>query len=39
VYLGLLVISKLLKAVGLFLAYDLLKLIPVVLFLFVVKSG
>ncbi|WAR00427.1 ZNT5-like protein [Mya arenaria] len=39
VYLILLVLSKLLRAVGLFLAYDLLKLIPVVHFLFVVKTG
>lgn len=38
-YVGLLVFSKLFRAVGLFMAYDLLKLIPVILFLFVVKAG
>ncbi|KAH3837247.1 zinc transporter 5-like [Dreissena polymorpha] len=39
VYIGLLVVSKLFRAVGLFLAYDVLKLVPVVLFMFVVKAG
>ncbi|XP_045216205.2 proton-coupled zinc antiporter SLC30A5-like [Mercenaria mercenaria] len=39
VYIGLLILAKFLRGVGLFLAYDLLKLIPVVLFLFVVKAG
>ncbi|KAL4227543.1 hypothetical protein ACF0H5_012986 [Mactra antiquata] len=39
VYIGLLVIAKFLRAVGLFVAYDLLKLIPVVVFLFVIKAG
>ncbi|XP_048255901.1 zinc transporter 5-like [Haliotis rufescens] len=38
-YVGLLAFSKFLRAVGLFLAYDLLKLIPVVQFLFIVKAG
>ncbi|CAG5135470.1 unnamed protein product [Candidula unifasciata] len=38
-YVALLVVSKILKAVGLFIAYDLLKLIPVVVFLFLLKAG
>lgn len=39
VYISLLVGAKFLRAVGLFLAYDVLKLVPVVLFLFVIKAG
>lgn len=39
VYVALLVVSKILKAVGLFIAYDLLKLIPIVVFLFLLKAG
>ncbi|OWF54084.1 zinc transporter 5-like [Mizuhopecten yessoensis] len=38
-YLILLVVVKFLRAVGLFMSYDLLKLIPVVQFLFIVKAG
>lgn len=38
-YLVLLVIAKLLRAVGLFLSYDILKLVPVVLFLFIIRAG
>ncbi|ESP05676.1 hypothetical protein LOTGIDRAFT_103228 [Lottia gigantea] len=38
-YIGLLVISRFLRAVGLYIAYDLLKLVPVVQFLFFVKLG
>ncbi|KAK3097668.1 hypothetical protein FSP39_011932 [Pinctada imbricata] len=36
-YIIILVVSKFLRAVGLFLSYDLLKLIPVVQFLFIIK--
>lgn len=39
VYISLLVGAKFLRAVGLFLAYDILKLVPVVLFLFIIKAG
>lgn len=39
VYISLLIGAKFLRAVGLFLAYDVLKLVPVVLFLFVIKAG
>ncbi|XP_059155372.1 proton-coupled zinc antiporter SLC30A5-like isoform X2 [Physella acuta] len=39
VYIVLLIVSKVLKAVGLFIAYDLLKLIPIVVFLFLLKAG
>ncbi|XP_076443611.1 proton-coupled zinc antiporter SLC30A5-like [Babylonia areolata] len=38
-YTGLLIGSKVLRAFGLFIAYDLLKLIPIVLFLFLLKTG
>ncbi|GAB1606164.1 zinc transporter 5-like [Argonauta hians] len=38
-YIGLLVISKFFRAFGLFLSYDLLKVIPVVQFLFIIKAG
>ncbi|XP_050401353.1 proton-coupled zinc antiporter SLC30A5 [Patella vulgata] len=38
-YFGLLIVSKFLRSVGLFIAYDLLKLVPVVQFLFFVKLG
>jgi len=38
-YLLALVVSKALKAFGLFLTYDLLKLCHIVPFLFIVKSG
>ena len=39
VYISLLVVAKFLRSVGLFLAYDILKLVPVVLFLFIIKAG
>ncbi|GFS15345.1 zinc transporter 5 [Elysia marginata] len=39
VYLVLLIASKVLKGIGLFIAYDLLKLIPIVVFLFLLKFG
>ncbi|CAL1532421.1 unnamed protein product [Lymnaea stagnalis] len=39
IYIVLLIISKVLKAVGLFIAYDILKLIPIVVFLFLFKAG
>ncbi|PVD20114.1 hypothetical protein C0Q70_20608 [Pomacea canaliculata] len=38
-YSAVLVVSKILRAAGLFIAYDLLKLIPIVLFLFFLKLG
>ena len=38
-YISLLVGAKFLRSVGLFLAYDILKLVPVVLFLFIIKAG
>lgn len=38
-YTGLLVCSKFLHAFGLFIAYDLLKLIPLVVFLFILRAG
>ena len=37
-YISLLVVSKFLRAFGLFLSYDLLKLIHVVQFLFIIKA-
>ncbi|GFO13665.1 Zinc transporter 5-like [Plakobranchus ocellatus] len=39
VYIVLLIVSKILKGIGLFIAYDLLKLIPSVVFLFLLKFG
>ncbi|XP_052828047.1 proton-coupled zinc antiporter SLC30A5 [Octopus bimaculoides] len=39
VYIGLLVVAKFFRAFGLFLSYDLLKVIPVVQFLFIIKAG
>ncbi|KAI8774917.1 zinc transporter 5 [Biomphalaria glabrata] len=39
VYVILLLLSKVFKAIGLFIAYDLLKLIPIVVFLFLLKTG
>lgn len=38
-YVILLAISKFLRSAGLFLSYDLLKIIPVVQFLFIIKAG
>ena len=38
-YGSLLGCAKLLRAVGLYMSYDILKLVPVVLFLFIVKAG
>ncbi|CAG2187916.1 MSC2 [Mytilus edulis] len=38
-YVIILAVSKFLRAAGLFLSYDLLKIIPVVQFLFIIKTG